>query len=321
MNRRLGIAISAFLVLSVAVANDDSMAAEEPQPSGGPFAIERGDEGVLVTEDGKPVLFHQQRPKSAGGRYTRANYVHPLYDLAGDVLTEDFPPDHLHQRGIYWAWHQLWVGEKRIGDPWAAQDFLAEVRSIDVKSQDDQSIALEAHAVWMSPRFAAADGTPRNIVDERTTVRVHRRADDRRAIDFEIRLRALHPDVRIGGSEDEKGYGGFSARIKLPRDVKFTGPRGPIEPQLTAIDAGPWIDISTKDGGLAVLSHPSNPEHPPGWILRSEKSMQNPAWPGREPVAVSQDENKPLTLRYRLVLHRGPLARAALDRLHAEYAK
>ena len=28
------------------------------------------------------------------------------------------PADHRHQRGLFWAWHQVWIGEERIGDPW-----------------------------------------------------------------------------------------------------------------------------------------------------------------------------------------------------------
>ncbi|MEX0718515.1 MAG: DUF6807 family protein [Planctomycetaceae bacterium] len=292
--------------------------AENAASFAGPFALERTDDGVRVTEEGRPVLFYQRRPKSAEGRYERANYVHPLYDLAGEELTEDFPPDHLHQRGIYWAWHQLWIGQRRVGDPWAAQRFLAEVRSIEVKSQDDDALALEARVQWTSPLVTGVDGSRIPIVEERTIVRAHRRGEHHRAIDFEIRLRALLPGVRIGGSEDDKGYGGFSARIKLPVDVKFAGPRGPIAPQLTAVDAGPWVDISTKNGGMAILSHPSNPGHPQPWVLRAQKSMQNPAWPGREAAAIPQDDD--LTLRYRIVVHDG-VGRDALDRLHAEYAK
>lgn len=318
MKHRIGTAIVLWLALTGSAGFASAREA-------GRFAAERSEEGMLIREDGQPVLFYQTRPKSAEGRYNRANYVHPLYDLAGEELTEDFPPDHIHQRGIYWAWHQLWVGQRRVGDPWAAQRFLAEVRSIDVESNNDDSIALAVRAEWTSSLVTGVDGSPIPIVEERTTVRAHRRAggdaaQDHRAIDFEIRLRALLPEVRIGGSEDEKGYGGFSARIKLPADVRFTGPRGPVEPKLEAVEAGPWVNISTSNGGMAIMSHPANPGHPQPWVLRSAQSMQNPAWPGREPVAIPQDAERPLTLRYRLLLHRG-LDRAALERLYAEYER
>lgn len=58
-------------------------------------------EAASVYEAGRPVLSYQRAPKSQQGRFERAAYVHPLYDLDGNVLTEDFPADHLHHRGVF----------------------------------------------------------------------------------------------------------------------------------------------------------------------------------------------------------------------------
>lgn len=38
-------------------------------------------------------------------------------------------------------------------------------------------------------------------------------------IDFEIRLMPQHDDTRLGGSEDDKGYGGFSSCIRMLKDL------------------------------------------------------------------------------------------------------
>ena len=46
---------------------------------------------------------------------------------------------------------------------------------------------------------------------------------------------------------------------------------------------------------MAILCHPSNPGFPQPWVLRRTKSMQNPAYPGARPVALSRTE--PLVLR------------------------
>ncbi len=144
-----------------------------------------------------------------------------------------------------------------------------------------------------------------------------------RKIDFEIRLLALVDNLTIGGSEDEKGYGGFSARIKLPQGLRFTGRRGPITPQLGAIDVGPWVDFSAKFGcgedvsGLAILGHQSLPQFPPRWVLRRSGSMQNPAYPGRTPVRLSR--TKPTVLRYRLVVHRDGAEQLDLDKIQRAY--
>ena len=57
-----------------------------------------------------------------------------------------------------------------------------------------------------------------------------------------------------------------------------------------------------KPTGLTILCHPSNPGFPHGWTIRRTASCQNPVYPGQEPVALSME--KPLVLRYRIVLHR-----------------
>jgi AcrR family transcriptional regulator len=37
-------------------------------------------------------------------KFRRSCYIHPLYGLDGEVMTEDFPVDHRHHRGVFWAW-------------------------------------------------------------------------------------------------------------------------------------------------------------------------------------------------------------------------
>jgi len=144
-----------------------------------------------------------------------------------------------------------------------------------------------------------------------------------RKIDFQIELLALEPDMRLGGSEDAKGYGGFSTRIPLPDGLAFTGTDGPVEPTNLSLEAGPWLDFSGKlgkdgkKGGLAILVHSSSPGYPQRWILRRKGSCQNAAWPGRDPVPLSRD--KPIVLRYRLIIHRGDASQIDLDKLQAEY--
>ena len=279
--------------------------------------------GVWILEDGARVLFYQREPKSFEGGFTRADYIHPLYDLDGRVLTEDFPSDHRHQRGIFWTWHQVWVGEKRIGDPWLTRDFSWDVRNVKVIQSHPESIALVAEVLWKSPLWVDPDKKQIPLVKETVTVRVHRASQDYRKIDFSIQLLALLDSVTIGGSENNRGYGGFSARIVNPKKIRFNGREGPIKPTVPAIDAGPWvhfratIDDSETPSGLAILCHPSLPVFPPPWILRNRPSMQNPVFPGREPVALPR--TKPLELRYRMILHRGELDRDRIDQLQSEY--
>jgi len=276
--------------------------------------------GVLITEGDAKVLFYQRATKSKGGKHARANYVHPLYDLGGNVLTEDSPADHLHHRGIFWAWHQLWVGDKMIGDGWIAKDMRWDVHGLQTSRDKDGSVRIQVAVDWKSPQWA--DGK-KALVKEATSIRVYPREGNLRKLDFNIRLKAMEPNTRLGGADNVKGYGGFSTRIKLPKGIGFTGEKGEVTPQRTPVVAGPWMDMTArfdKSGmsGLTILCHPKSAGYPQPWILRNKASMQNPVWPGQHAKPLRTD--KPLTLRYRLILHKGTATRQTLGRWHEAYS-
>ncbi len=309
------------LTIGILVLCFDSTWADEPRAT---LRAAESEDGLLISEADAKILFYQRTTKSQNGRFARANYVHPLYDLDGNVLTEDFPDDHPHHRGIFWTWHQVWVGERKIGDPWVASEFIWDVCDMQTETPNAQSIALHARVLWKSPLWTDNAGQLKPLVDEKTTIRVHRAEQDKRKIDFEISLRAMEENVRIGGSDDEKGYGGFSTRIRLPDNIRFRGRDGEVKPQVLSVEAGPWLDMTGHYGnddslsGIAILCHSSLPDFPQRWILRQSRSMQNPVYPGRHAVPLSGD--KPLVLRYRLVLHRGEPAADVIDGWQKEYA-
>ena len=287
------------------------------------ISITKTDQGFVITEGSDKVMVYQRQHKSLDGKYTRANYIHPLYGLDGQILTEDFPRDHPHHRGVFWAWHQLWLGDMKIGDPWATQNSRWDVYDAKILTPNSKSQALKLGVYWKSPLRTDSAGKPVPLVKETTTITAHCAENDMRKIDFRIELLAMQDDMRLGGSEDAKGYGGFSTRIKLPQGLAFTGSDGPVEPTTLSLEAGPWIDVSGKLGesdktsGLAILVHSSCPGYPHRWILRRKGSCQNAAWPGRDPVPLSK--TKPLVLNYRLIIHRGDVTSLDLDKLQAEY--
>ncbi len=273
-------------------------------------------QGVTILEGIQPVLTYHRATRSQAGKWPRANYVHPLYDLDGEVITEDFPIDHGHHRGIFWAWHQVLVDDKPLGDAWACVDFEWDVQVVTVQTTDNEA-TLTATTLWKSPALTDDNVQPLPCVQEQAKIVVHRADKLVRWIDFDIELLALLDNVRIAGSDDDKGYGGFSPRIKLTDNSKFLGTNGPIEPQVQAIAAGPWVDISSDQGGLVIITHRDNPGFPQPWILRRAHSMQNPAYPGRQPIALSRTEA--LRLRYRLGVHRGALTSKQIDAFQEQY--
>lgn len=301
-------------------------------------------QGIEVHDGEQPVLFYQARAKSMEGQWSRAAYVHPLYDLDGQILTEDFPADHRHHRGVFWAWHQLFTRDLQLGDAWVCKDFVRDLQSqhSSVSSIGKKRVAvIDSISLWKSPLLKDLNEEMLPIVQERVLITVHERSEAWRCVDFDISLLAVLKNVRIGGSDDVKGYGGFSARIQLNPQQVFRFQSGEVEPAKKAVSGGPWVDISDDRRGLAIMVHPSNPmvgpaipkdqdaegteiadgqEEQPAmdWILRRKRSMQNAVYPGRTPVSLST--KVPTRLRYRLVIHDGKQRGDSLQAIYEDYA-
>jgi hypothetical protein len=280
--------------------------------------LQKEEGGLLFLENGKKILFYQSAPKKYQGEYERCNYIHPLWGIDGAVLTEDFPVDHLHHRGVFWAWHQVWIDNKRIGDPWGLENFEQKVSEVEFFLNPDGAGVLRTEVKWMSNQWIKR-GNKLPYLKENVKITIHPEERNYRRIDFEISLLALEENLSIGGSEDEKGYGGFSVRLKLPEDVEFTGPEGEVEPETTAVESEGFINISGsmgaggKNAGVVIVDHPENPGYPQPWILRSQNSMQNAAWPGNKAIPVSTTE--PLVLKYSLLVYSGKMKERKIKRI------
>ena len=269
--------------------------------------IEPQAEGFEFRDHDRPVLFYQKIPRTMDGHFQRAGFVHPLRGLDGEVVTQVFPSDHRHHHGVFWAWHQLWIGDKRAGDPWITKDFLLVVQQAEIVSQGPLFATLKVRSHWTSSLVTDAEGEHKPIVEEITTIRLFHALEDTQYVDFAIRLKPLLPDVRIGGSENERGYSGFTVRVGPPDEMQIVDTGGLLSEDAVGTHAR-WADVSGRfatghaTSGIAILSHPSLREFPPRWLLR-HYGMQNVVYPGREPIELSDEEL--LVIRHRLVLHRG----------------
>ena len=286
----------------------------DPASGESTLRITRQPDGFLFSELERPILFYQETPKALDGRYKRANYAHPVYGLDGEILTQDFPEDHPHHRGVFWAWHQLVVNELRAGDPWETKDFLAVVRSAVVVDEGPVFATLKVNVFWTSSRYQDSAGQPQPIVEENLTIRVFRSSQESQCLDFEIVLKPLVTGLRLGGSKNSRGYSGFTVRVKPPLEGVLQDSIGTLVQDRIG-EASPWADYSGRFGatdrvsGLAILSHPSLTEFPPKWVLR-HYGMVNVAYPGRHAVPVPEDTL--VVLRHRVVVHRGTPSQARI---------
>lgn len=276
------------------------------------FSYKKSSEGIGISENNKPVLFFQTKPKSVAGKYERSGYVHPLYDLKGYELTEDMPEDHPYHRGIFWAWHQVVVDGKKAANSWTSENIVYVPGKTQV-TKSDKNIILSSQQVW---QITDSGKAPVNIINEIVRINVLKAKENYRIIDFSILLKPLVDNIKLGGSDDVKGYGGFCLRLKLPVNTQFISGDTVVEPKETVVMAGPWMDFKLNGIGLTVFGYKDEPSSRHPWILRKSKSMQNVPYPGRIPVAIPVDG---LKLEYRVVVHDESCSKDEIEKLYAEF--
>ena len=276
--------------------------------------ILKANNGFWIMENNDRILFFQRKLNDSIPEYARNNYFHPVYDLSGNCITEDYPADHLHHRGIFWAWHQILVDGKPVCDAWDIKNFSQNISQIEFSGDLERNGVLKYTSFWHTN-----DKPDDPFIQEKTTVTVHPREASYRQIDFTISLRALENNLSIGGSTDEKGYGGFTVRLKTSDKTQFTDPDNKkITPTNLALKSGKWVDIYNPDmkSGLVIIPWPQNPGKENEWILRQTGSAQNCKWPGRYAIPLEIEE--PVTLRYTLIIHKGNRKKVPVDKIYHE---
>ncbi len=261
-----------------------------------------GPDGVTVTDDDRPVLFYRTKP-APGAESGRSNYVHPLYAPDGTILTEDRPADHPNQRGLFWAWRQVRLGDRIVADGWAMQGLTYSVRKTNFGA--DRS-GNGAAALTLEIDWIVNSGSELVYVARETTkVRVQPLRNGARRLDFDTLITANVDGLSLGGSDDAVGSGGFSARLIAPDRLIFHSGGRAVTAQQNAITAGASMGFAwPKQPGLEKwgvgLSCKADGRPISQWVLRKEPSMQNCVWPGRAPVALSK--GRPLRLESTVVV-------------------
>jgi len=81
-----------------------------------PFAWKYiGDGRMELREGGKAALVYNYGPQLKAGApedRRRCCYIFPLYTPGGVSMLDDFPADHWHHRGLFWAWPVVETKEK-----------------------------------------------------------------------------------------------------------------------------------------------------------------------------------------------------------------
>lgn len=284
------------------------------------FTIQELPGRVAVHENGKPVLIYNVEatvpPDGVDPKYRRSSYIHPLYNVDGEIVTEDYPSDHYHHRGVFWGWPEsssngrkmdIWTvdGAHQVFERWLEQDVQKDSATLTVQN------------AWVFED----ESDP--VIRETITMKIHAAKDDVRAIDFRLRFKNVSssPFTLLGAIN--KGYGGFNFRPDARnKPFSFTTAKGPLKKDVLKIDS-PWADVSwtSRDSkthsGVAIFQHPSNPDFPHyGWLLR-HYGLNGAAWPHEAPHVLAPGES--VELKYRLVVHKGSAKDAHIKKRFRAY--
>ena len=243
----------------------------------------------IATAGGLSATFVSETPDTpalkAVGASPPGHYFHPVSTAKG-VLTELFPADHVHHRGLFWAWRQVMVEGRPVANSWLMTGL--EFRSQGVTRSSDGT-RLEAVGRWHV--------AGRDVLEERVSARVAGQN-----LEVDLKLTPLVPGFALGGSPDDKGYGGLSLRLVRSDALRFESGGRVLTPQAGPVEAGPELrmtwDSGTPTPATAVRMACAIDGKPiRHWILRRELSMQNCVWPGREAVPLPMGKTVLLSLR------------------------
>jgi hypothetical protein len=285
------------------------------------FTLEDNNASLTVLENGKPVLVYNYlrvaAPAGVPEHFGRACYLHPVYGLDGEVMTQDFPTDHYHHRGLFWAWPECKVGDRRM-DVWALGDVRQHHEKWTVREAGADKAEIGVQDCW-----AFDDAPDKPQVREEVTFTVLPADAAGRPIDLDLKLtNVTNEDVSFLGAKG-KGYGGLCFRPDAKRaPFVFTTAKGVCPEDALSFDT-PWADVSSKvkpDGpvsGAAIFQHPKNPGYPfSGWIFR-HYGFLGASWPHEQVHVLKPGES--FELRYRLFLHRGSAEEAKVAQRFQEY--
>ncbi len=304
------------LILLFAFAGWNESDAEEKATK--PFVLSPDEYGmVLKTPDGRTV-FRYMTKKPADTKLT-ANSVccfYPLNTPSGERVVDFAPSDHPHHRGLFLAWHST-KGKKKADfwgwGEWApTEGRVITNRSVKLIRASSERAGLEIRNDWLVEDEVMIEEVLRVAVREQKAAYV---------IDLDFRL-TPREDVTL----DQTAFGGLCAKGRKDGKGFYTNPDGEVKlpdphylkPE-TDWPSSPWYDYtiklnSGKTVGIAVLDHRGNP--PTTWHNLAPIAMVNPCIVAPGPVTIKK--GTPLRLRYRLVVHDGPVPTKLLDKLSSK---
>lgn len=313
-----------------------------PRSNTAAFAFHDKDDKSLALDEGRrPVLVYNhgtivnEKVPAKDVRRRRACYIHPLYGLNGEVLTDDFPKDHYHHHGVFWTWphvqidgkqYDLWMnkGIRPEFVAWLGRDAGPVAAALGIENGwfvGDKKVMVER--VWIRagrsyPYASRGKGDSPIFVD----TKIGTVPGKTQAIDLDMTWIPVDRPITLRGAEG-KSYGGLTVRFAV-RDQKkstITVPSGTPKEDLPDTPL-PWADMTASftggkgPSGTALFVPLDHPDYPPTWLTRHYGPLCI-GWPGVN--GKTFPPGQPIHLSYRLWIHAGAATGEELKQAYAAY--
>jgi Methane oxygenase PmoA len=292
-----------------------------PRANAAAFAFHDKDEKSLALDEGqRPVLVYNhgtivnEKVPAKDVRRSRACYIHPLYGLDGEVLTDDFPKDHYHHHGVFWTWPHVEIDGKQY-DLWMNKGIRPEFVVWLGRQAGPLAAALGVENGWF-----VGD---KKVMVERVWIRAGHSDGKTRAVDLDMTWIPVDRPITLRGAEG-KSYGGLTVRfaVRNQKQSTITVPTGTPKEDLPDTPL-PWADMTASfaggkgPSGAAIFVPLDQPDYPPTWLTRHYGPLCI-GWPGVH--GKTFPPGRPIHLAYRLWIHSGAVSGEELERAYAAYA-
>ena len=274
---------------------------------------------AMFSYQAEPGAFPREDIKPA---FRRGGYLHPIRTPSGKIVTDDFPANHVHHHGVWWAWTNTEF-DGRKPDFWNMGDGKGRVEFVSL----DETWSGPVHGGFRSKhRFIdLTSGAPVNAMDESWQVTAYASPTAASHWMFDL-VSQQHCATANALKLPLYRYGGVGVRGNWAWNGKgkaeFLTSEGETDRDKGNTTRGRWCYMGGQlDGvaaGLAILCHPENFRAPQPMRLHPSEPFFNFA-----PQQAGDMEIKPgetYLSRYRFVVLDGPPVKAELDRLWNDYA-
>lgn len=254
--------------------------------------------------------------------FLRGGYLHPVRTPAGRVVTDDYPPNHIHHHGLWTAWTRTRF-QGHAPDFWNMGDRKGRVDFTALDTTYAGPVLSGFQARLVQTDLISVPPTP--ALEETWKVRLLAGSPDQpwHLIDFES-------NQRCAGSLPlelpKYYYGGFGYRGPMawngPTAVRYLDSNGVTQRALANETRVRWYwlggDVDGHLSGIALLGHPDNFRFPqPVRIHPTEPfSCWAPSQLGDWAIRPGETHR----MRYRLMVLDGEPQPAVIDRLWEDFA-